>query len=180
MLPELLLVGAINQRFESCDVSEPWMTSFRGLAAYTVPKLDVLLSANMRSVPNAALGVGSASATNGTSRNANYNVPNPVVQQTLGRLPANGLPNGTTTVNLVLPARVYGDRITQIDMRFAKILRFARTRADVGVDLYNVFNASDATTLQETFDYATNGATYLRPTAIVAPRFARINVTVNF
>ena len=134
----------------------------------------------MRSVPNAALGVGSASATNGTSLNANYNVPNPVVQQTLGRLPANGLPNGTTTVNLVLPAQVYGDRITQVDMRFAKILRFGRTRADVGVDLYNVFNSSDATTFQETFDYATNGATFLQPTAIVSPRFARINVTVNF
>jgi hypothetical protein len=32
----------------------------------------------------------------------------------------------------------------------------------------------------ETYDYATNGATYLRPNAIVAPRFVRFNVTVNF
>ena len=111
------------------------MTTLRGLAAYTVPKVDVLVSANVRSVPNAALGAGSTSATNGTSRNANATVPNTVVQQTLGRLPANGLANGTTTVNLLNPAQLYGDRITQVDMRFAKILRFSRIRAEVGVDL---------------------------------------------
>ena len=50
VLPELLALG--NQRIDSCDVTEPWATSFRGLAAYTVPKIDVLVSANLRSVPN--------------------------------------------------------------------------------------------------------------------------------
>jgi hypothetical protein len=107
-------------------------------------------------------------------------VPNTVVQQTLGRLPANGLPNGTTTVNLNLPARLYGDRITQVDMRFAKVLRFGPRRVDVGFDLLNVFNTSDGTVFTETYDYATNGATYLRPTTLVSPRFARFNVRLDF
>jgi hypothetical protein len=140
----------------------------------------VLVSANLRSVPNASLGAGSASASNGTSRNANAPVPNTVVLQSLGRLPANGLPNGTTTVNLLTPAQLYGDRITQVDMRFAKIVRFGRTKADIGLDLYNLFNTSNSTTYTETFDWATAGATWLRPSAIVAPRFVRFNVTVNF
>jgi hypothetical protein len=196
-LPELLAPtlqgglatnGTANQRIESCDVQEPWLTSFRGLAAYTIPKIDVLISANMRSVPGANLGMGSTSATNGTSLNASYNVPNLVVQQTLNRLPANGLANGTTTVNLNLPAQTYGERVTQVDMRFAKILRFGRMRADVGIDLYNVFNTSDQTAYLQTYDYATNGGAtsavtsdnYLRPTAIVSPRFARFNVRVDF
>jgi hypothetical protein len=65
-------------------------------------------------------------------------------------------------------------------MRFAKVLRFGKTRADVGMDLYNVFNSNTATTFLQTYDYATNGATFLRPTAIVSPRFARFNVTVAF
>jgi hypothetical protein len=134
------------------------------------------VSANLRSVPNAAL----ASASNGTSRNANAPVPNTVIQQSLGRLPANGLPTGTTTFNLVQPARLYGDRITQVDMRFAKILRFGRMKADVGIDLLNLFNTSDTTGFIETFDWATAGATWLRPNAIVAPRFARFNLTVSF
>jgi Carboxypeptidase regulatory-like domain/TonB-dependent Receptor Plug Domain len=180
--------GTAFQRIESCDVTEPFLTSFRGLAAYTIPKVDVLISANMRSVPGTSLGMGSTSATNGISLNANYVVPNLVVQQTLGRLPANGLPTSSTTVNLVNPAQVYGDRITQFDMRFAKVLRFSGRRLDVGVDLYNLFNTSDGSTFLETYDYTTNGGAtssnpatrWLRPTAIVAPRFVRFNVRVDF
>jgi hypothetical protein len=179
-LPELLVVAAVSQRLDSCAITEPFQTSLRGLASYTIPKVDVLISANVRSVPNANIGMGANSATNGASRNANIALPNTVVQQTLGRLPAGGLATGTTTVNMLMTGQVYGDRITQVDMRFAKVIRFGARRADVGVDLYNVFNTSDAFGFVETYDYATNGATYLRPNAIVAPRFVRFNITVNF
>jgi hypothetical protein len=175
-VPQLLL----NQRTDSCAVTEPLQTSVRGLVAYTVPKIDVLVSASARSVPNANIGMGSNSATNGASRNANIILPNTVVAQLLGRLPANGLPNGTTTVNLIDPGQLYGPRITQVDMRFAKVLRFARRRADIGVDLYNLFNTSNATGFIETYDYATNGSTYLQPNAIVPPRFVRINLRFEF
>jgi len=183
-LPELLVLPVgpliVNQQLQSCHVDEPWMTSVRGLAAYTVPKIDVLVSASVRSVPNADIGMGSNSATNGASRNANYNVPNAIVQQSLGRLPNGGLANGNTSVNLIVPGQVYGPRITQVDMRFAKVLKFRGRKADIGVDLYNLFNTSSATTFIETYDFATNGATYMQPNAIVPPRFARINLTVNF
>jgi len=103
-----------------------------------------------------------------------------VVLQSLGRLPANGLPNGTTTVNLLIPGELYGPRITQVDMRFAKVLNFGGRRADIGVDLYNLFNTSSPSTFIETYDYATNGATYLRPNAIISPRFVRVNLRFNF
>ena len=83
-------------------------------------------------------------------------------------------------MNLVEPAQVYGDRVTQIDMRFAKVLRFGGRRADIGVDLYNLFNTNDAATYEQAFDYATQGASWLRPATIVPPRFARVNVTLNF
>ena len=183
-LPELLAVvgGAttIHQRIDSCDVTEPFVTTFRGLATYTIPKVDVLVSASMRSVPTAALGTGSVSASNGNSRAANINVPNTVVQQALGRLPANGLPTGTTTVNMLVPGVLYGGRVTQVDMRFAKIVRFGTRRTDIGVDLYNAFNTSDANMFVQTYDYATNGATYMRPSAIVSPRFVRVNVRFDF
>ena len=161
-------------------MTEPWATLVRGLAAYTVPKIDVLISASIRSVPNANIGMGSNSATNGASRNANENVPNTVVAQALGRLPNGGLANGTTAVNLLIPGMLYGPRVTQVDMRFAKVLKFNATRADIGVDLYNLFNTSSEVGFIETYDYATNGATYMRPNAIVAPRFVRINVRFNF
>ncbi len=168
---------------QACHVIEPFMTSFRGLAAYTVPKIDVLISAQFRSLnPNNIGGVGGASATNGASLSANVILPNSTVQQLLGgRLPAGALPNGTTTVNLLTPGQLYPDeRLTQVDMRFAKIIRFGSKRADVGVDLYNLFNTNDTTGFDSNFALSNNGATWLQPTTIVPPRFARFNVTFTF
>ncbi|HXH24302.1 MAG TPA: hypothetical protein VNI78_03570, partial [Vicinamibacterales bacterium] len=182
-VPEMLVTGSTG-RIDSCAVTEPWMTSVRGLATYTVPKVDVLVSAQFRSLnpANALPGlVGSTSATNGASLNATTQVPNTVIQQVLGRVPPGGLPTTTTTINLVRQGEVYPDeRVTQVDMRFAKILRFGGTRADIGVDLYNLFNTNHATAFEQAFDYNTTGANWLRPTAIVNPRFVRFNVTVNF
>ena len=42
------------------------------------------------------------------------------------------------TVNIVEPGTLYGDRINQLDFRVAKILRFGRTRTQLGLDLYNL------------------------------------------
>ncbi|HEU4691088.1 MAG TPA: hypothetical protein VFS23_22120, partial [Vicinamibacterales bacterium] len=164
-----------------CAVTEPWITAVRGLASYTVPKVDVLVSGTFRSLRTTIPFLqANNSATNGASLSANYNVPNTIVRDLLGRLPSGSNANGTTTVNLVEPAQVYGERVTQIDMRFAKILRFGTRRADIGVDLYNLFNTNDPAGYEQAFDYATQGASWLRPTSIVPPRFVRVNLTLNF
>ena len=157
---------------------EPWISTFRGRGSYTVPRIDVLVSTTIRStVTNASGDV----ASSGSSLDANYQMPNTVVQQLLGRLPAGALGSGTTTVNLLTPSALYPlKRRTQIDMRFAKILRFGRARYDIGVDLYNLLNSNAATGYEETFVYATVGATWLNPTSIMAPRLARFNVTTTF
>ena len=87
--------------------------------------------------------------------------PNSVVQQASVNCRPVSLINGTTTVNLLLLRRTHlDDRLNQVDMRFAKILRFGSTRADVGVDLYNLFNTNDTTTFDANFVYATSGATW--------------------
>ena len=167
----------------NCHVTEPFLTSFTGNASYTVPKVDVLVSAQFRSVnPANVPGMGDASATNGASLNANTNVPNTVVQQSLGRLPGVALANGTTVVNLAETGQLYPDeRVNQVDMRFAKIFRFGGRRADIGIDLYNLFNTNDGTTFDQSYDYGVaSGGEFLRPTAIVSPRFVRVNVTFNF
>ena len=128
-----------------CAVTEPWITAVRGLANYTIPKVDVLVSGAFRSpAHDDPLPASQQLGHQRASLAANYNVPNTVVQSLLGRLPSGSNANGTTTVNLVEPAQVYGDRVTQIDMRFAKIFRFGGTRRlDVGMDLYNLFNTND-------------------------------------
>jgi hypothetical protein len=182
----------INDRCESvvnidspdprgCAVTEPWITTVRGLASYTVPKVDVLVSSTFRSVRATIPFQGANnSATNGQSLQANWNVPNTVVQGLLGRLPSGSNANGNTIVNIVLPAEIYAPRVTQIDMRFAKVIRFGARRADVGIDLYNLFNTNNGAGFEQAFDYATQGASWLRPTSIVPPRFARFNITLTF
>ena len=84
----------------------------------------------------------------------------------------------TQTVNLVLPSSLFGDRVNSVDMRFGKILRFGGTRANIAMDLYNLFNSNVGTAFNQGF--GANGATWLRPTAVLNPRFARFNVTFDF
>src|SRR5438067_12213147 len=94
----------------SCDVAEPWLTSVRGLASYTVPKVDVLVSGIFRSQANAQ--PGSDVGTNGASRTATYRMNAAQFLTATGRPLATGL--ATQDVNLVVPGAVYGDRVNVV------------------------------------------------------------------
>jgi hypothetical protein len=156
-----------------CNNVEPWQTTLRGLVTYTIPRIDVLVSTVLRSQPSSAI-------------TANWQVPNSVIAATLGHLPVGALATGTTTIVLTdNEHRVYADeRRTQVDMRFAKIVRFGRTRTDVGVDVNNLFNTSYATSFNQTYVYNTDNsprpAGWGTPTGLAFPRFVRFNFTVNF
>jgi hypothetical protein len=175
--PQFAIAGGTAQRLDACDVTEPWITTFRGLASYRIPKAEVQLSTSLRSVRT----IASENASNGASLAANYQLPNTVVQQLLGRLPAGANAAQTTTVNLLAPSELYPlMRRTEVDVRVAKILRFGGSRLDVGVDIYNLFNSNATTTFLQTFLYTNNGANWLDPTAILGPRLARLNATLTF
>ncbi len=104
----------------------------------------------------------------------------------LGHLPPGAIATGTTTILLTdNEHRTYADeRRTQVDMRFAKIFRFGRTRTDIGVDVNNLFNTSYASSFNQTYVYNTDNAPrpagWGTPTALAFPRFVRFNLTVNF
>jgi hypothetical protein len=157
----------------NCRDVDPFQTTVRGLASYTVPKIDVLVSGTVRSQPP-------------LERVATWPVPNTVIQSITGRLPPGGLATGNTSIEILdNDHRLYADnRRTQIDMRFAKILRFGSRRVDVGVDLGNLLNTNYATTYENTYQYsagnAAMGGTWNNPTAIYTARFVRWNVTVDF
>ena len=172
-----IIAAGIVDGQRSCDVAEPWLTSVRGLAAYTVPKVDVLVSGIFRSQANAQPS-GTAVGTNGASRSATYRMNAAQFLAATGRPLATGL--ATQDVDLLLPGAVYGDRINVVDMRFAKVLRFGKTKANVGMDLYNVLNSNTPTTYETVYDPATNGARWMQPTAVLLPRFMRFNVQIDF
>jgi len=179
-LPELYTTtGAllVNQQVGACAVSEDWLTSVRGLASYTIPKLDILVSGTLRSLPAVAPTTTSV-ASNGASLAANYNVTTAILQQQTGRPLVPGL--AFQTVNLLPQGHIFPDRLNSLDVRAGKILKFGRTRTNIAIDFYNIFNSNTGTVYNQTYDPLTNGRTWLAPTAVLNPRFARFNVTVDF
>ena len=157
----------------NCRDVDPFQTTVRGLASYTIPKIDVLVAGTVRSQP-------------ALERVATWQVPNAVIQSIVGRLPPGGLATGNTNIEILdADHRLYADnRRTQIDMRFAKVFRFGQRRLDVGVDLGNLLNTNYATTYENTYQYSVGnsatGGTWNNPTAIYTARFVRWNATVDF
>jgi len=167
-----------------CRNVEPWQTALRGLASYTIPKVDVLVSAIVRSQPEMQISTAAPVLTGAPS--AQWQVPNSVIAAALGHLPPGATPTGNTIIQLAdNEHRVFShERRTQIDMRFAKVVRYGRARADVGVDLNNLLNTNYATGFATNYIYSTDNTPrpsgWGTPTSIYNPRFVRLNFTVNF
>jgi hypothetical protein len=160
--------GGTGPNPRDCRDFDPWQTTIRGLGSYTIPRIDVLVSATLRSQPPLARG-------------ANWQVPNTTIRTLLGGITPPGFNvNGNSTINLIDSEHtLFADnRRTQVDMRFAKVFRFGGTRTDVGIDLWNLFNTNYATGYQGT--YTPTSDTWGNPNAIYPPRFVRLNFTVNF
>ena len=145
-----------------CHVAFGIQTQFRGLASYELPGIGAQLSATLQSKPGAMLA-------------ANYAVPNAAVASSLGRNLSGNAPN--VTVNLVAPGSSYGDRINQIDVRVAKILRHGRSRTMVALDIYNALNSSAGLTYNNAF---VPGTSWPRPNTILTPRFLRVTAEMEF
>jgi hypothetical protein len=168
-LPELsVTIGAglqgssVSQTSPYCHVATGFLWQLRGLASYTIPKIDVQVS-------------GVFQSKSGPQLAANYAVPASVIAQALGRPPAGNVTN--VTVNLVEPGTMYGDRINQMDLRTAKIFRFGPTRTMIALDLYNAFNSSVILTYNNAF---VPGGTWLQPNSILTGRLARISAELTW
>jgi hypothetical protein len=168
-LPELvqnigagLQTSAVSTVSPYCKVSSGFLTQFRSLASYVIPKVDVQVSGVFQSKPGPALL-------------ANYVVPGAVAGAALGRPLAGNAPN--VTVNLIEPGTLYGNRINQLDLRLAKLLRFNGTRTMIGIDLYNALNTDAILTYNNTF---VPGGTWLQPLTVVTARMVRFSAEFTF
>jgi hypothetical protein len=149
--------------FPHCHTETGWVLRATGLGAYTIPKVDVLVSGTFRSEQGAPLS-------------ANLVVPNAAVAPILGRNLAAGA-NSNVVVNLISPGDMYGDRVNEFDIRVAKILRFGRTRTNVGFDIYNVFNVNPALTYNPAYSAA---LPFPRPTTVLTPRLLKLSAQIDF
>ncbi len=145
-----------------CHTASGFQPQFRGLASYTIPRVDLQVSSVYQDKP-------------GPQLSANYFATNANLAATLGRPLSGSAP--FVTVNLVEPGTLYGDRIRQLDGRVAKIVNFAGKRATFGLDVYNVLNNGVILTYNNSF---VPGGNWLAPTSIMTPRMARLSVEFTF
>jgi hypothetical protein len=170
----------------NCRPDLPFLTYVKGIATYTVPRLDVQVSATFQNNPgvqqgglgDSATGVGGSIfgyAGTGGWLGANYVYQNADVRPYLGRDLSGNVQ--TITVDVMPAGQLFGDRVTQLDLRLAKIMRLGRTRTMIGVDIYNLLNAD--TILNYSSSFTPNGP-WLTPTSVMTARFFRISGQFDF
>ena len=157
-----LAAAAVSPGAPYCHVAFGVLTQFRGFATFTLPRIELLLSAAFQSKPGPQLA-------------ANYAVPNAVIAPRLGRDLSGNAAN--MVVNLVEPGTLYGDRINQLDLRIGRQFRTGRTRTTVGVEIYNALNSSAVLAYNNT--YVPQGP-WLQPLSIMTPRYLKLTGQIDF
>jgi hypothetical protein len=80
-------------------------------------------------------------------------------------------------VNLVEPGTMYGERMNELDLRIGKILRYGRVRTTASIDLYNAYNALNASSV---LTESRANATWRRPQNILGARFLELVLKFDF
>jgi len=182
--------GRAGAEFQAgCDARAPWQTSIRGSASYTVPKVDVLVSTVFQSLPGTDISANLTYSKDQVQWNAESAARATracnVATQGAGCF-NNVLTPTTTTVALMLDNELYGERVTYWDMKFAKNIRFANRRLQLGVDLYNIFNSDAVTGYNGTYTIdnpatpTVEANTWLQPTSLISPRYMRFQLQFDF
>jgi hypothetical protein len=146
-----------------CNFTAPWITQFKGLGTYAIPKVGASVSVAIQSNPGPVVA-------------ANLSVSNALAAPTLGR----NLSGGALTANLVQPGQLYGERMNNFDLRLSKSFHFAgHGRVAANLDVFNIFNASTVIVQNDTFS-TTTAATWQTPQTVQAPRLIKIGAQFDF
>ena len=83
-------------------------------------------------------------------------------------------------MQIVEPGSLYVERLNQIDLRLAKLLRFGRTRTSINFDFFNVMNSNSV--LSENFAYSAPNIVpgWRSPTTILLPRLFKLSAQFDF
>jgi hypothetical protein len=138
-----------------CHQETPFLTQYKGVGSFPLP-YGFRVSGTFASVPGPVIAAN---------------------QIYTGVLPSLGRPffAGQSTVNVVEPGTMYGDRLNQFDLRFSKLLNVGTGRLDLNVDLYNAFNADAILTQQNAY-----GATWQNALSVIQPRFVKFSARWDF
>jgi len=154
-----------------CHTESPWLTSFRALATYTIPRIDVLVSTVFQDKPN----IGTEQIA---SLPANYTLSAADQAAAAAQIGRPLTTTGALTVNLLAPGELYGDRIRQLDLSTKKIIRLGGQRLTVGADFYNLLNNN--VTLLFNGVFVPNTAGWQSPAQYMNPRVFRLNAEYSW
>jgi hypothetical protein len=150
---------------EYCHNESGWQPQVKFLANYELPWYGLRVSGNFQSLPGPAIQAGVI-------------YTGAQLAPALGRTFSAGAA-GQKTVNAFVPNTVFGDRLNQLDIRFAKIFKIGGSTFDADFDLYNAFNSDASLTLTNTYS-GTNGGAWLKPTAIIQGRIFKAGIRWDF
>ena len=164
-----------------CHVEEPWLSRYSGSATYITPQFesrafswasDFNLSTTFSIIP--VLGVTNA---------ANYTVPTGAGSEYLNQIGRAPLGTAAILVNLRDPGvpEIPEHRVEH-NIRIGRIVKIAGTRANFGLEVFNIENMASALARNQTYNPSTPEllATYFRRTQITPGRFAKLSVQFDF
>jgi hypothetical protein len=139
-----------------CRVEPPYQADVKALISYPLPFWGLSASATLQN-------------RQGPQILASHVVSS--AETTLGR----PLSLGTAIVNLLAPGTEFGDRVNQIDVRFAKGLSAGRARIRATMDVFNLFNSNAILTWNTRY-----GPSWLTPTQILQGRLVKFGAQLDF
>jgi hypothetical protein len=143
-----------------CDVVPPWQTQLKLFGTFGLP-YGFRTGVTYQNIPGIPIF-------------ATYVARNAQIAPSLGRNLAAG-PNGTVIVDLIPPQTEFEDRITQLDVRFSRVLTIQRYRVETQFDIYNALNSSPILSINTRY-----GPSWLTPTEILAGRLFKFGVQLDF
>lgn len=153
-----------------CHVVQKVLPRGTFLASYKFPWAVEIAAAYQN---NVLLGSSSSPLLYGTT--ADWVATNADIRPTLGR---NLSAAATQTINLVEPGTKFGERLQQVDLRFARTFTAGRTRLKGTVDVFNTLNTGPF--LRWNNAYGRDGSAWLGPLALVPGRFVKLGVQLDF
>jgi hypothetical protein len=139
-----------------CHVDTNFLTQYKFLGTYLVPKIDVQFGVTFQATPGPEV----------------FSYVTVLPGQTTPVVPLTG---GNRLVNVVAPGTEYAEHIKQLDLRFSKLLRFGRTRTALNLDLANLLNANYSQLIVLSY-----GPRWLAPTSIMDARLFKLGAQVDF
>lgn len=158
--------AVVDAPIQFCDNEPPFQTQIKFSGSYPVPFWGLQVAGTFQNLPGVPIAATHV-ATNAEVASS--------LGRNLGQCRGAAVCNGTVTVQLVAPNTMFEERLTQVDFRVSKALRFGGTRLQAMFDIYNLLNASTVLAINSRV-----GPNWRQPAIIMGPRLFKFGAQLDF